>query len=407
MSSPDGLHGFAYGEELDGVSGRSLGYRLLAPAAPEPWSAEVEALARSLQATPYPEHWPAAELFCSLLLGNGQRLVAVARYGLTDHTPSRRRGGLELIGVVGRRDLKPATALAIYGWLCRRQHRAETIDLRQLGGRHTFGEVSAAPLPERHDLAAPVLPVRAWQSGTLLFTASSASAPDAALGLLEQTETADWQWLPLCGADFPLETYASRGPLVAWTTQLFDLGIRLGGPAPRVRVSTPRTRWAIAGLTAVLLLLLGANLWALLALYSRLDVPGSAPLPEKPAALSQPSTHPAPTSASHESSDDLALALYRLLRSEGAVELTESEGALIARYRRLAIRDPALRVEDKKGQAALGLVGALAGRSADQVARLINEEFREKGYDRDLVRLISQRVRDRLLAEVGKGAGRE
>src|SRR5919204_640093 len=95
------LHGFAYGEFLDGVPARSLGYRLLVPVEPEPWRNEVEALARRLQGAPYPDSWPAVELFCSVLLADGQRLVAVARYGLTDRTASHRRGGLELLGVVG------------------------------------------------------------------------------------------------------------------------------------------------------------------------------------------------------------------------------------------------------------------------------------------------------------------
>src|SRR5437868_1614201 len=95
------LHGFAYGEHLEGLPPRSLGYRLLTPGEPEPWCTEVETLARLLQAAPYPEHWPPAELFCSVLLEDGRRLVGVACYGLADHTASQRRGGLELFGVVG------------------------------------------------------------------------------------------------------------------------------------------------------------------------------------------------------------------------------------------------------------------------------------------------------------------
>src|SRR5437764_1257776 len=76
------LHGFAYGEHWEGVPQRSLGYRLLAPPKPEPWAAEVEALARRLQAAPYPDHWPPTELFCSVRLADGERLIALARYGL-------------------------------------------------------------------------------------------------------------------------------------------------------------------------------------------------------------------------------------------------------------------------------------------------------------------------------------
>src|SRR5690349_20642288 len=97
---PVTLDGFAYGENLEGLHRRSLGYRLLVPAEAEAWASEVESLGRRLQAAPYPDHWPPAELFCSVLLPDGRRVVALARYGLADHAPSHRRGGLELIGVV-------------------------------------------------------------------------------------------------------------------------------------------------------------------------------------------------------------------------------------------------------------------------------------------------------------------
>jgi hypothetical protein len=93
-----------------------------------------------------------------------------------------------------------------------------------------------------------------------------------------------------------------------------------------------------------------------------------------------------------------------LLEKEGAAELTQAQPALLARYERLAGRDDNLRVREAKSRAALGLVSLLAGRSARQVSRLIEEEFQEKkGYDPDLIRLISQRVGERLVGEVGKG----
>ena len=82
MAAPVVLQGFVYGEHLEGPQQRSLGFRLLTPAEPRPWSAEVEALARQLQGAPYPDQWPPAELFCSVLLADGQRLIALARYGL-------------------------------------------------------------------------------------------------------------------------------------------------------------------------------------------------------------------------------------------------------------------------------------------------------------------------------------
>ncbi len=55
MSDPTGdLAGFAYGEDLEGVSLRSLGYRLLAPSRSEPWCEEVEALRAASRQRPTP-----------------------------------------------------------------------------------------------------------------------------------------------------------------------------------------------------------------------------------------------------------------------------------------------------------------------------------------------------------------
>src|SRR5918912_645986 len=86
------LEAFVYGEHLEGSQKRSLGFRLIVPEIPQKWTSEIESLARRLQSAPYPDHWPVIDLFCSVLLADGQRLVALARYGLDDHTPSRRRG---------------------------------------------------------------------------------------------------------------------------------------------------------------------------------------------------------------------------------------------------------------------------------------------------------------------------
>jgi hypothetical protein len=401
MESATTLYGFAYGEDLDTASGRTLGYRLLTPAAPASWGPEVEALARSLQAAPYPEAWPAAELFCSVLLADGQRLVAVARYGLADHTASRRRGGLELVGVVGPGDLSPAHALKVYAWL--RQRRAGADDLRRLGGQHTLADVLAeAPAAEEESL--PVLPVRAWQGGVLLFAASSAQAPDRALGLLGQA-AGGWQWLPLCGPDFPLGACAQRGPVVAWAPETVELAVRLPGPGPAAPAPLSVTGGRLAAALAVLVvLLLAANLWAYLALPSRLGPTRPGPPAEKAADTGRAGPAHQQTAAEEGSREKLAAALYRLLHEDAALELSRDEARLLARYRRLAARDDGLRVADPKGQAAIGLASVLAGRSADRVARLIEVEFRAtKGYDPELIHLIAQRVRERLLAEADKG----
>lgn len=207
------LFGFAYGEMIDAALQRSLGYRLLMPMEPRSWSEEVESLARALQAAQYPDDWPASEVFCSVLLRDGERLVAVARYGLTDHTASRRRGGIELIGVVGPGGLGVPSALAIYRWL--KAQRAAGSDPRVIPEQIDLAEVlSACPAePARPD---PQLPARLWQEGVILFAASTPGDPDRHLSFLEGSDLSSWQWLPLIPADFPLREQARRGPLVAW-----------------------------------------------------------------------------------------------------------------------------------------------------------------------------------------------
>lgn len=209
------LAGFAYGEAIDSGLQRSLGYRLLAPAAPEPWSEEVEALARALQAADYPDDWPVSEAFCSVLLQDGQRAVGLARYGLSDHTASHRRGGLELIGVVAPGGLGVPSALAIYRWLSAR--RAASDDLRHLAIGAFLADVLAVS-PAESARPDPNLPVRLWQEGAILFAADDPADPDRHLSLLHGSDLSHWQWLPLVPADFPLREYARRGPLVAWKT---------------------------------------------------------------------------------------------------------------------------------------------------------------------------------------------
>lgn len=211
------LHGFAYAEALEGTPPRSLGYRLLKPTGPEPWRTEVESIARLLQAAPYPEEWPPVDLFCSVLLSGGGRLIGVARYGLTDRTPSQRRGGLELAGVIAPASLGVPSALAIHRWLCSLGESG----MDRLAGKCWLEDVLIAfppvPCAACPPLAAQMQP---WGKNAELYVALEPSEPDAAIGMLETAGHADagnWQWLPLVRADFPWEEYAQRGPLTAWT----------------------------------------------------------------------------------------------------------------------------------------------------------------------------------------------
>src|SRR5439155_22172859 len=174
------------------------------------------------------------------------------------------------------------------------------------------GLTAAPPCPPPE--SAPVLPVRPWQEGVLLFAATSPSGPDNRLGLLAQEGGCAWQWLPLCGADFPLQTYAQRGPLVAWTPHQTSVAVKFDRkPAEEAPRQGPRRRGLLAGLAVVFLVLMAGNLWALLTLPGRL-------VSERPAASAErkhaPEPRPAPAvsaSDKDEAREKLALALRKLL----------------------------------------------------------------------------------------------
>jgi hypothetical protein len=129
----------------------------------------------------------------------------------------------------------------------------------------------------------PVLPIRLWQEGVLLFAATAPSDPDHRLGLLEQGAGAGWQWLPLVGADFPVQRYAQRGPVIAWTPHLAGVAVKLDRKPAEEPMRSLRNRRVIRtlvepALLTVLLLLTGANLWVTLSLNSRIATakPGAA-----------------------------------------------------------------------------------------------------------------------------------
>jgi hypothetical protein len=383
------LHGVVFGEHLEGVPERSLGFRLLAPLEPQPWAAEVETLARRLQAAPYPDRWPAADYFSSVLLGDGQRLVALVRYGLVDHTRSRRRGGLELVGVVGPAAIGVDAALAVYRWL--RQRRREAEELRNLGGQFFLPDIietgPALPVPDERTL---VLPVRLWQEGVLLFAATSPGDPDLRLGLLEQSAGETWQWLPLVGPDFPLQTFAKRGPVIAWTVQQAGAAVRLDGKGDEhpPRRSGRRRLVGVVG-AAALACLLVANLWTTLALYRRR---AAAPIPEEPTRQEKP------LAADEGSLESFAEALFRHLEKHHAAR-EWTQNTLIDHYHRLADRDPRLRVTSEEGRAAVGAADLLAARSTTHIEALVREALAHKGYDSELVNLACRRIRERLAAD--------
>jgi hypothetical protein len=409
MSSPDPeLIGFAYGEQVDSIQQRSLGYRLLVPSTPESWSQEVEALARRLQATAYSDHWPPTDLFCSVLLADGRRIVAVARYGLADHTPGQRRGGLELVGVVGAADWSVDTALTVYEGL--KRQRAGVEDLHAFGKRLTLGGLTAGvqPKPAPAD-PLPVLPVRLWQDGAFLFAAGAPSDPDHHLRLLEQNSGQLWQWLPLVGPDFPLASYAQRGPLIAWTPHLAGVALKIDRKSPELalkrRAGSPLGRAAVGATALVLVSLLAANLWSTLRLHHDLAA-SNVGAPPTVAVDVLRDTRPAPATPAavngNESRERFAAALAKLLRDRGAMrEGDANRTRMLARYDRLARERENLRLgdADADGKVAVALVSVLADRSADRVEEVMQKALAKRGFDDRLVKLACEYVREQLAAE--------
>ncbi len=405
------LAGFAYGEDLESVSLRSLGYRLLAPLREEPWCEEVEALARRLQAAPYSDHWPPTDLFCSVLLSDGRRLIAVARYGLADHTPSQRRGGLELIGVVAPANLDVQSALAIYHWLSQRREAVD--DLHQLGGQFSSAEILAtvtAPPPNVDPI--PVLPVRLWQEGAFLFAASTPAEPDHRLPLLEQATDTSWQWLPLVGADFPLHTYAQRGPLIAWTPHLAGVALKLDRKSTETPAIHPNrkgrgVRLAALGLSLLLLGLLIANLWSTLTLHRTLSTrTGETPVPPADAQVgpaSRPFSSP-PSSKTIADADPkrerFVAALHELLIEQGGNREWEAEkGRLLARYDRLVRTHKDLRLPDanERDRITIAAISVLAERSADRIENEVRQALRNKGFSDRLIQAACEHIHEQFV----------
>src|SRR5262249_52462492 len=184
--------------------------------------------------------------------------------------------------------------------------------------------VSTAPaLPARED-PLPILPIRLWEHGALLFAATTPSDPDQRLGLLEQGAGGGWQWLPLVGADFPLLTYAQRGPLVAWTPHLARVALKLERkPSQRLAGRRGRRRrLPQAVLPAAIFLHLGANLWATYTLSRRLPLsPGPPAAVESSAQASRP-----PMDTGHGEREQFAQALHGLLQSQaGTLEWSPNQ----------------------------------------------------------------------------------
>src|SRR5262249_34570078 len=147
-------------------------------------------------------------------------------------------------------------------------------------------------------------------------------------------------WLPLIGEDFPVQSLAQRGPLVAWTPHLAGVAVKLDRkPDDRHTTFGGRTR-ALAGVLAVLLVLLFAgNLWALISLGA-----GGFRFGPSPGSTA---------SSSDESQERLAAALLALILEQGNwPDSEQTQKQFIAQYDRVALRHPELRLREPNGKAA-------------------------------------------------------
>ncbi|MFL5245917.1 MAG: hypothetical protein ACJ8FY_27930 [Gemmataceae bacterium] len=407
-ASPELLHGFAYGEHLDSLTQRSLGFRLLCPAEPQPWTGEVETLARRLQTAPYPEHWPATDLFCSVLLADGKRVIALARYGLVDHTPSQRRGGLELLGVTGPSGLSVVEALAIYQWI--RKRRQENDSPQALEGSFAISEALAAgPVRPSANDPVPVLPIRLWQEGALLFAATGPGDPDHNLRLLEQNSGGTWQWLPLIGGDFPLLTYAQRGSTIAWTPHLAGVAVKLEHKPPAgTAVSPAESRIPFSAvrtfLTLAIVLLLALNLGAVLVLVHGLYPGGVSGVfnPEEAKAAVTASNQSPVGPNPEDVRAEFAEALFDVVSEQGQRnQWIQMEPRLVQRYERVVRTHPSLRLKENnsKGRAAVGAVSVLAGRNADRLEEVVRQALFNRGFSDKLIKAACDHVREEFSAE--------
>jgi hypothetical protein len=269
---------------------------------------------------------------------------------------------------------------------------------------------TAAPPPAAAD-PLPVLPVRLWQEGALLFAASTPADPDHRLRLLEQGAGAGWQWLPLVGPDFPLATYSQRGPLIAWTPHLAGVALKLDrradAPAsPHLTRPVRRLRVLVGLLVLLLVGLLGANLWALygvqrqMAALSAVGRETQAGTGRETHAATGSETHAA--TGSDESRDRFVAALKAMLDQGGAHEWQGERAALLARYERLARsrKDLRLRDDDVAGKLAVAAVSVLAERSADRIEETVRKALTGKGFSDRVIQAACDLVREQFSAEV-------
>jgi hypothetical protein len=241
-------------------------------------------------------------------------------------------------------------------------------------------------------------PIDIWQEEPLLLAALTPGDPERRLAALNKTFPAAWQWLPFIGPDFPLQTYAERGPVVAWIPHVgtgpMPIDHRSGAEQP-VRPGG-RLKVVAALSICLIVLLLGAN--TLLMLLANKSRSSSSEQEVSPAPIHRSAVNDSPQPGAG-SSEVFAQALHRLLQNQQATkEWTQSQ--LLQEYQTLLEQDERLRASSLEGKIAVGVMGALSRRSAARVEELVREALAHKGYDDELVNLACVRIRERLAKDL-------
>ena len=382
---------WSYGEQRDPEQGRSLGSRLLAGEA----LPEAEALAqfcRDLQTLDWPADWPTADTFCTLPLGKHQRAYALVRFGLLDHTSTRRPGSLEAVGLVGPDTLPPAAVLATRDWLAGR--RATLDDLAAFSGSHGRDEIAPESAAPRHLIVVtprPSLP--AFEQSALLLPAADTHEPDRRFEQEVEKLPPDYHWLAWVGPEFPLARYLARGPVVAFTVQPVDHRWRVLMPQQPSAPIPGRGRWLFpVALGAALVAVNALGYWSLDQRLRRLPTESPAP----PAIV-----HPAPEVSprpDHASADDRAV--LKLVMDQQALKEPRRKEWLEA-YEGLVRSQPAWASEHEARRLWLGALCDGSHRATpaqvEQLIRAVAEQSR--GIDPEVVQLIAHRVYEKLSAK--------
>jgi hypothetical protein len=211
--------------------------------------------------------------------------------------------------------------------------------------------------------------------------------------------------LPLIGPDFPLSTFAQRGPLLAWTPHLAGVAFKLD-PSPPVAIAPRPVRqsrlpWIGAvGTGLVFTGLLVANLWYMIRVHQLVS---AAPNVEPPQRVEAPSTSP-PHPAKDASRERFARALYEVLVEKGAQrELQQEKAVQLERYDGLVRRHPDLQLDAKNepGKLAVAATAVLAGRGAASIEESVRKALSGKGFSDRLINAACEHVSEQFVAEAG------